>query len=224
MGAHAIGLAPATVHPVQVRVAPALDERERLTVAFRILLALPHLVLVGGPLAAVLTWERRPGPDTSYFWTAGGGLLGAVAIASAIIAWFAILFTGHYPEGLRSLVTYYLRWRVRVSAYVALLRDEYPPFGDGPYAVELDLPQPTGPQDRLTVAFRPLLAFPHLIAIWFIGIAWVLTTLVAWFAILFTGRYPERLYWFGVGALRWTTRVEAYLFLLRDEYPPFTLS
>ena len=59
--------------------------------------------------------------------------------------------------------------------------------------------------------------------IWLLGIAWVVTTLVAWFVILFTGRYPRSLYEFSLGALRWTTRVEAYLLLLTDEYPPFTL-
>ena len=224
MGTHAVGLASASAYPVQVRVAPALDERERLTVAFRLLLALPHLVLVGGPIAAVLTWQRRLEPDMTYSWTAGGGMLGAVAFVIAIIAWVAIVFTGRYPEGLWSLAAYYLRWRVRVSGYVALLRDEYPPFGDGPYPVELELTQPAGPRDRLSVAFRPVLAIPHLIVLWAIGVAWMLTTFVAWVAILFTGEYPERLYWFGVGALRWTTRVEAYLLLLRDEYPPFTLA
>jgi len=121
------------------------------------------------------------------------------------------------------LSAFYLRWRVRASAYIALLRDEYPPFGDAAYVAELDLPAVVGPRDRLTVAFRPILAIPHLLAIWAIGFAWAVTTIVAWFAILFTGRYPRTLYDFATGALRWTTRVEAYLLLLTDEYPPFSL-
>jgi hypothetical protein len=61
------------------------------------------------------------------------------------------------------------------------------------------------------------------IAVWVLGIAWGITTVIAWFAILFTGRYPEGLYRFGVGVLQWNLRVEAYVLLLRDEYPPFSL-
>lgn len=224
METHALRLDASAVHPVRIRLLPALDGRERLTTAFRFLLALPHLVLVGGPIAAVLTWNRSAQDGLTYGWGAGGGVLGVVAAVIAVIAWFSILFTGRYPQGLWDLVAYYLRWRVRVMAYAALLRDEYPPFGDGLYAVELELPRPEAPRDRLTVGFRPILAIPHLVAIWILGIAWALATIFAWFAILFTERYPRRLYWFAVGAMRWTTRVEAYVLLLRDEYPPFTLA
>jgi hypothetical protein len=141
----------------------------------------------------------------------------------AIISWFAILFTGRYPEGLWNLAAFYLRWRVRAVAYTALLRDEYPPFGDGPYPVELELVPSAEPRDRLTVAFRIILAIPHLLAVWVLSVAWAFVTVIAWFAILLTGRYPEGLYHFAVGVLRWNTRVEAYLLLLRDEYPPFSL-
>jgi hypothetical protein len=222
MTTHAIGLDPTATHPVRIRVEPALDSRNRLTTAFRPILALPHLVLVGGPVAAVLTWNGGAEHRLTYGWGAGGGVLGAVAAVVAIIAWFAIVFTGRHPAGLWDLAAYYLRWRVRVLAYAALLRDEYPPFGDLPYPAGLDLQRPMEPRDRVTVAFRPLLAIPHLLAIWVIGIGWALVTVVAWLSILFTGRYPARLYGFAVGALRWTTRVEAYLLLLRDEYPPFS--
>ena len=224
METHAVRLESSALHPVQVRLAPALDGRERLTTAFRFILALPHIVLVGGPIAAVLTWDRSAQDGLTYGWSAGGGVLGVAAAVIAVIAWFAILFTGRYPQGLWDLVAYYMRWRVRVMAYAALLRDEYPPFGDGSYPVELELPRPAEPRDRLTVGLRPILAIPHLVAIWILGIAWAFATIVAWLAILFTGRYPQRLYSFGVGAMRWTTRVEAYVLLLRDEYPPFTLS
>ena len=78
-------------------------------------------------------------------------------------------------------------------------------------------------RDRLTVALRPILAIPQLIVTWILGIAWAFTTIVALISILVTGRYPASLYHFGVGVLRWSTRVEAYVFLMRDEYPPFSL-
>ena len=68
-----------------------------------------------------------------------------------------------------------------------------------------------------------LLVIPHIIVLILVGIAWVVTAIIAWFAILFTGSYPDGLYNFGVGYLRWSLRVEAYLLLMRDEYPPFSL-
>jgi len=80
-----------------------------------------------------------------------------------------------------------------------------------------------GARDRVAVAFRPLLVIPQLLAVWLIGLVWCVSTILAWFAILFTGRYPRSLFEFGTGALRWTTRVEAYALLLTDEYPPFSL-
>ena len=209
--------------PVRIRVLPALDRRDRLTVAFRFILAIPHLILVGAPLAVMLSWSRTPEGGVEHSWTAGGGGLGAAAFVCAIIAWFAILFTASAPDGLTRLTAFYLRWRVRAAAYVALLRDEYPPFGDGEYPAEVELPPVSGQRDRLVIAFRPLLVIPQLIAIWLIGLVWCFTTIIAWFAILFTGRFPKPLYALGTGALRWTTRVEAYALLLTDEYPPFTL-
>jgi hypothetical protein len=221
MGTNAISFKPAALHPVRLRVVPDLTDRNRLTVAFRCILAIPHLLLVGGPIAAFITWSSNDG-GVQHSWGAGG-VLGAVAFVCAIIAWFAIVFTAEAPNGLWKLSAFYLRWRVRSSAYMALLRDEYPPFGDGEYPVEVDIPVPLEPRDRLGVAFRPILAIPHLIAVWALGLAWAVTIVIAWFAILFTGSYPRALYEFGLGVLRWTTRVEAYLLLLVDAYPPFTL-
>jgi hypothetical protein len=216
-------LPQAAVHPVDVHIEPALENRNRLTTAFRIVLAIPHLLLVGAPVAATLSWTWSSERGMHYDLGAGAGVLGAVAGVCALIAWFAILFTGRYPEGLRNLATLYLRWRVRAVAYTSLLRDEYPPFGDGAYPARLGIERPARPRDKVTVAFRIILAIPHLLAIWVLGLVWALVTVIAWFSILFTGRYPEALYGFAVGVFRWNTRVEAYLLLLHDEYPPFAL-
>ncbi|MBA3890819.1 MAG: DUF4389 domain-containing protein [Gemmatimonadaceae bacterium] len=209
-------------HPVNVHVEPQLDHRDRLSVGIRIVLALPHLILVGGPLFLGWSWSSREAAG-GYEWSTGGGALGAVAVVIAIIAWFAILFTGTYPEGLRQLAEYYLRWRVRAVAYLLLLRDEYPPFGEGRYPVTCEIAHVDGPRDRLAVGFRVILAIPHLVALWVLGIAVGVTTVVAWFAILLTGRFPAQLYTFAVGVLQWTTRVEAWLLLLHDGSPPFAL-
>jgi len=209
-------------HPVNVEVTPATEHRNRLTTAFRPILAIPHLLLVGGPVAFALSvvWQTSDTPRVE--WGAGTGVLGAVAAVCALIAWFAILFTGEYPVGLRSLVTVYLRWRVRAIAYIALLRDEYPPFGDDEYPAQLRLDPNPANRNRLTVAFRAILALPHIIVLWLLGFAWGFATLVAWVSILFTGRYPVPLYRFAVGMLRWNARLEAYLLLLHDQYPPFS--
>lgn len=208
-------------HPVDVRLQPALENRDRMATAFRLILAIPHLLLVGAPAAVFLSWTWGSG-DSGSQWSSTG-VLGAIAGFCAMIAWFSILFTGRYPEGLRSLVETYLRWRVRAVAYTALLRDEYPPFGDAPYPAELVLDVHDQPRDRVSVAFRLILAIPHIFAVWLLGTAWCLSTIIAWVLILMTGSYPEELYRFGVGVLRWNIRVEAYLLLLHDEYPPFTL-
>lgn len=106
-------------------------------------------------------------------------------------------------------------------AYMALLRDEYPPFGEGDYPVQLECKSVTEDRDRLSVAFRLLLVLPHALLLFFVFIAWVVTTLIGWFAILFTGEYPTGLWRFGEGVMRWSLRVEAYVLLLHDEYPPF---
>jgi hypothetical protein len=217
------GLEQASMYPVSVAVRPAMEGRNRLSVAFRFFLAIPHIFIVGGPVAAIssLGWHSNDG--SSWGWGSGTGALGIVAGLAAVIAWFAIVFTGRYPDGLWKLAAFYLRWRVRAIAYLTLLRDEYPPFGDGDYPAELVLAQPDGMRDRLTVAFRFLLALPHLIMLWLLSIIWAFTTAIAWVVILLTGRYPETLYGFAIGVLAWDARVEAYMLLLRDEYPPFTL-
>jgi hypothetical protein len=197
-------------YPVAFDVEPQTADRNRLTTAFRFILAIPQVLIVGSPGSVGL------GANS------GTGALGAVASVCAFLAWFAILFTGRYPRGLWDLAKMYMGWRANVLAYVALLRDEYPPFGSGSYPVtfEVDYPERS---NRWSVAFRLILIIPQAIVLLFVLLAWVVTVVIAWFAILFTGRYPEGLYRFGVGVQRWTLRVQAYLFLMRDEYPPFSL-
>ena len=211
-------------YPVDVHVEPALTDRNRLTSALRFVLAFPHVLMVGAPIAAVLSWAWTLNDENSAFLGAGGGALGAAVGMAAIIGWFWIVVTGKHPEGLWNLTTYFMRWRIRAVAYTALLRDEFPPFGDADYPASFLPDAPPVVRNRLTVGFRLFLAIPHILAVWVLGIAWVLTTLVAWFSIVFTGEYPRGLYAFALGVFRWNTRVEAYLLLLTDEYPPFRLT
>jgi hypothetical protein len=206
------------LYPVSIHIEPALARRNRLTTAFRLILAIPHLLLVGG---AGLAFSS--GGDSRTTLGSEEGLLGAVAGLLAIISWFTIVIAGAHMIGIRQFTAFYLRWRVRAVAYLMLLEDVYPPFGDAPYPASIDIVDPSV-RSRLTVALRLLLALPHLFVLAFVLLAWGFTTIVAWFMIVFTGTYPQGLYEFGVGALRWRLRVEAYVLLMVDEYPPFSLT
>ncbi len=206
-------------YPVSLTVAPQIANRNRLTTAFRLILALPHLIIVGG--AAGTVWSA----SSHSILSIGGstGLLGALVSLLAIVSWFTILLSGQHVQGIREITLLVLRWRARTTAYVMLLVDEYPPFGDGAYPVTLTVvdPPPEG-RNRLTVGLRLLLAIPHFIALFFVGCLWWILTIIAWFAILITGRYPEGVVGLSIGALRWAMRVETYVLLLVDEYPPFS--
>jgi hypothetical protein len=211
-------------YPAAVTVEGALEERNRLTTLFRLILALPHLFLVGGPVLFGITggMAMNEGADTAASGF-GGGLIGILVVVAAVIHWVVLVVAARSSDPLWRLTAFFLRWRVRAIAYLMLLRDEYPPFGDAPYPVRLTVGVPEDPRNRLTVFARLLLVVPHLIVLWFLNLAWFITTVVGWFAILATGRFPAPLYDFGAGVLRWNTRVEVYTLLLRDEYPPFRL-
>jgi hypothetical protein len=185
-------------YPVTYDVEPQLTNRNRLTVAFRLILAIPHLLLVGGPAGigslGGLFYLFSDDSNRANFGGGGStGVIGIVVFVMAIIAWFAIVFTAKMPRGLWDFMNFYMKWRANSIAYVAMLRDEYPPFGTGDYPVRFsagDLPEV---RDRVSVGFRIFLLIPHVIVLFFIGIAWWITAIISWFAILFTGSYPESL-------------------------------
>lgn len=215
----------ANPHPVTYFVTPQMDGRNRLTCFFRFFLAIPHLILVGGPGA--VTWGIPLGGfgrgNSGFVGVGGNGALGLVAFVMAIVSWFAIVFTGKQPKGLWDFTGFYMRWRSKAVAYMALLRDEYPPFGEGAYPVDFGAGEFPETRNRWSVGLRFFYLIPQAIVLFFLGIAWGITVFIGWLAILFTGSYPEGLYRFGIGYLRWTLRVEAYALLMHDEYPPFSL-
>jgi hypothetical protein len=168
-------------------------------------LAIPHLVVL-------------------YFFGAVSGIV-------AIISWFAIVFTGQLPEGLAGLQAVYLRYSNRVTVYAGFLREEYPPFtfdathadaGDYP-GVRTDIQPALTDRNRVTTFFRLLLVIPHIVVLYFVGLAAGIAWLIALVAVLFTGTWPDGLKNFVLGTLRWSLRVNAYALLLNDEYPPFSL-
>jgi hypothetical protein len=152
-------------------------------------------------------------------------VFGYLVELTTFISWFAILFTARYPRSLFGLAVMYLRWNARVTAYVALLRDEYPPFGGGnpEYPVRFDVEYPEK-LSRLFIFVKWLLAIPHLVILVLLHVVGLVVYVIAWFAILFTGRFPRSLFDFLVGIGRWSVRVNTYIYLMRDEYPPFSLS
>ena len=154
-------------------------------------------------------------------------ILYALAIATSLItfvAFFIILFTKQYPRELFNFVVNVNRWAANVSAYTSLMRDEYPPFSwePGQYPVTYDVEYPEE-LSRWLIFIKWLLIIPHLFVILLLYIALSAVMIIAWFAILFTKRYPESLFQYALGVLRWQARVNAYLNYQRDEYPPFSL-
>lgn len=147
-----------------------------------------------------------------------------------LISFFAVLFTTKIPRPIYDMIVMISRYDWRVTSYMLWMRESYPPFdftpasddpGNDSASLSVDYP------DRLN-RWLPLvklfLAIPHILALFFLFIGAVLAGLVAFFAVLFTGRYPAGIRSFKVGVNRWGFRVLAYAGFLRDEYPPFSLS
>ncbi|TMG02528.1 MAG: DUF4389 domain-containing protein [Chloroflexi bacterium] len=216
--------APTTepAYPVQFSVDYPDRELDRLTTAFRIFTAIPIAIVlalisaggVGGPGG----WG---GEGRGFFLSfgAGGGLL---VLAPLVM----ILFRQKYPRWWFDWNLNLVRFENRVAAYLFLLRDEYPST-DEEQQVHVDFPYPDVPNDlnRWLPLVKWLLAIPHLIILVFLALAALVVVIIAWFAILFTGRYPEGLFDFVVGVMRWGNRVQGYAFvLITDRYPPFSLN
>jgi Inner membrane component of T3SS, cytoplasmic domain/Domain of unknown function (DUF4389) len=152
--------------------------------------------------------------------------VGIAAYFAYFIAWFAIVFTRRYPPGLFNFVSGALRWGTRVGAFGLLMTERYPPFSledDPSYPVRVRFQYPEGGIARWRPFVQWLLAIPHFFVLEFLLIGVYFVYLIAWWAILFTGRYPVGMFNFSAGVLRWQTRVSGFNLLLTEEYPPFSL-
>ncbi len=154
-------------------------------------------------------------------------VLGIVAFVLWIVSLFVVLFTERNP--FLGFQTMYLRYYWRVSSFAGFMRNEYPPFDfatdtaaavPDPAVVTVDDP---GDMNRFLGFVKWLLAIPHYIVLWLLGIAVFVVMVIQLFVVLFTGRWSEAMRDFVVGYFRWYTRVQAYVFLLTDRYPPFSL-
>ena len=188
----------------------------RLTTFFRIFTLIPISVIA----IFLGTSEISGGGKEWDFYVGGGG--GIVVIPIVLM----ILFRQKYPKWWFNWNLELTKFSTRVFAYFALLRDEYPST-DEEQSVHLDIVYPDAKEDlnRWLPLVKWLLAIPHYFVLIFLSIVSMVLIIIAWFAILFTGRYPKEMFDFVVGVERWSLRVGAYAFLLvTDKYPPFRLS
>ncbi|HET7263963.1 MAG TPA: DUF4389 domain-containing protein [bacterium] len=206
---------PAVPEPFPATLDVDYPDRElnRLTTAFRLFTVIP--------IAIVLALISGPEQDKSHHivpFVAGGIVFAPTALL--------LVFARRYPRWWFEWNIALTRFSARVGAYMALLRDEYPSVEEE-QAVHIAIPYPdaAGGLNRWLPLVKWFLAIPHYIVLVFVGIAAVICVVIAWFAVLFTGRYPRSLFNFVVGVFRWILRVGAYAFLLTtDRYPPFGLS
>lgn len=148
---------------------------------------------------------------------------GIFAGVCVFIGWFAVLLLGRWPEELWRIVYSYVRWNTRASIYLGMLRDEYPPFGDAPYPMELHLEYP-GEQSRLLLFGRWFLMIPLAFWLVIVGLWATVLSFIAFFAILFTGNIPEDIFESLVGVFRYSLKVTLYQYVLTDTWPGFSFS
>ncbi len=198
---------------------------DRVTTAFRVLWIIPIAVVLGALSAtatSTVTVVTESMEIVSEASRTGGGIVGGLFAATLLM----ILFRQRYPRWWFDFALQFNRFAARVAAYGALLTDTYPSTVDE-QSVHLELDYPDVPQDlnRWLPLVKWLLVIPHVIVLAFLIVGAVIAVVVAWFAILFTGRYPRGLFDYVVGVGRWALRVSAYATLLvTDRYPPFRLS
>jgi hypothetical protein len=175
-----------------------VEKRSRLTTFFRWLLAIPQIIVM-------------------VFYGFAAGIV-------VIVAWFALLFTGRWPQGMYDFVAGFLRYSTAVNGYLYLLTDKYPPFGPetDDYPVRLRIAPPKEEYSRLKVLFRIILAIPPYIIAYAMNIVAQVGAFLAWFAIVVLGRQPKGLQDMIVLGLSYQQRAYTYMALITEDWPPFT--
>src|SRR5215216_2194813 len=187
------------MYPISYQADPALEGRNRLTSFFRYIVAIPWLIV-------------------AYIY-------GIVAEIVAIIPWFAIVFTGKYPDGLYNFNAGYLRMTSRTNSFLYLLTDEFPPFGGeeaANYPVRIGVPAPLGQYSRLKTGLRLIIGIPVMLLAIVQAIILYVVSIIAWFAILFTGKLGEGLFNPMRSAMAYLVRTTGYFLLITEDYPPFS--
>ena len=202
-------------YPVTLDIEYPDRELDRLTSFFRLIVVLPVAIILG------LISQAGVGTDTS----GGSGTGTNIGVGLWLATTLMILVRQKYPRWWFDWQLALARFGTRVEAYALLMRDEYPAVEEE-QAVRVDIVYPDACSDlnRWLPLVKWLLVLPHYLVLIVITLVGILCAIGAWFAILFTGRYPRGLFDFNVGVLRYWLRVWAYAFLLTtDRYPPFSL-
>jgi hypothetical protein len=205
-------------HPVRLAVDYPDRDLNRLTTALRIFTVIPIAIVLGSIGGYSAEWSHA-GAQTTTYAVGGSGLLFLPPL-------LMIVFRQKYPRWWFDWNLQLLRFTNRVGVYFALMDDRYPST-DEEQAVHLDLPEPDALHglNRWLPLVKWLLAIPHYIVLVFLWLGAIVVVILAWFAILFTGRYPRGMFGYVEGVIRWHNRVAGYAFILvTDAYPPFRLS
>jgi hypothetical protein len=187
------------MYPVTYAADIPIEGRNRLSVGLRYLFALPVMIV------------------TMIF--------GIGAYIAAIVAWFSIVFTGKYPEGVYDFNAKFVRLAARATSYLDLTTDQSPPLNgeeDPSYPVQVGTPAPLAEYDRAKTGLRLLIGIPVFLLNYVQGIIASIVSLIAWVAIIFTGKMPDGLVKPLHGAIAYQTKALAYMLLLTEDYPPFS--
>ena len=204
-------------NPIDLDIEFPDGQRNRASVVFRPLLAIPILVVLAALGGPALGGAR------------GGGGLFFIGLASGLVVvppLLTIVFRKKYPRWWFDFNLAFLRFDNRVIGYLLLTSDRFPSTDDE-QAVHLTVPYPDVSSDlnRFMPLIKWLLATPHYLALLVLDLGVVIATIAAWVAIVLTGRHPRRLFDYTVGVMRWHNRVVCYAFaLVTDNYPPFRLA
>jgi len=203
------------------------EKLDRMTTFFRLIWIIPigiilSLVSGAGETVTNTVTVNETGEIISTASQTAGGLASGLFMATVLM----LVFRQRYPRWWFDFSREVTRFGARVTAYMALLTDQYPStVEEQSVHLEIDYPDVETDLNQWMPLFKWLLAIPHYFILFFLGIAALFATIIAWFAILLTGQYPQGLFDFVVGVGRWGLRVEAYAILLvTDEYPPFSLA
>ena len=195
------------------------ERLNRLTTFFRLIWIIPIALVLG--LLTASGNQTMVTASGEQLRSVGGSLLAGLATATALM----IVIRERYPRWWFDFARELTRFGTRVGAYLALLTDRYPSTVDEQAVhLEIDYPDVKSDLNRWLPLVKWLLAIPHYLVLIVLWVAAIVAIVIAWFAILITGRYPRGLFYFVEGVIRWSLRVNAYAFLLvTDRYPPFSL-